>query len=90
MREGNVHFCGEHTSVDFQGWMEGAAETGALVAAEILSDLDLQPSAELEALIALKTVVPQSAFRAGSLKRLSYRERKRLLAAAQRRLHPNF
>lgn len=39
VREGNVHFCGEHCSQDFQGWMEGAAETGALVAAEILDDL---------------------------------------------------
>ena len=27
-REGSLHFCGEHTSPDFQGWMEGAAETG--------------------------------------------------------------
>src|SRR5690606_33323639 len=27
-REGRLHFCGEHTSLDFQGYMEGAAETG--------------------------------------------------------------
>jgi monoamine oxidase len=27
-REGNVLFCGEHTSQDFQGFMEGGAETG--------------------------------------------------------------
>ncbi len=37
--EGKLHFCGEHTSPEFQGWMEGAAETGGRVAAEILSDL---------------------------------------------------
>ena len=37
-REGNIHFCGEHCSLDFQGWMEGAAETGGLVAAQILDD----------------------------------------------------
>lgn len=37
-REGNVHFCGEHCSLDFQGWMEGAAETGGLAAKEILDD----------------------------------------------------
>jgi monoamine oxidase len=84
LREGNVHFCGEHTSVDFQGWMEGAAETGALVAAEILSDLNLAPSAELMNMVALKTVVPQPAFRAGALRRLGYRERHRLLAAQHR------
>lgn len=35
--ENNIHFCGEHTSAEFQGWMEGAAETGARVAAEILN-----------------------------------------------------
>ncbi len=43
VREGNVHFCGEHTSIDFQGWMEGAAETGGLVATEVLGDLGLAP-----------------------------------------------
>jgi monoamine oxidase len=26
--EGNVHFAGEHTSVDFQGYLNGAVETG--------------------------------------------------------------
>lgn len=30
-REGNVLFCGEHTSQDFQGFMEGGAETGEAV-----------------------------------------------------------
>lgn len=39
VREGNLHFCGEHCSLDYQGRMEGAAETGALVADEILGDL---------------------------------------------------
>jgi monoamine oxidase len=38
-RQGNVHFAGEHTSVDFQGWMEGGANTGQLAAAEVLADL---------------------------------------------------
>lgn len=37
-RVGHVHFCGEHTSVDYQGYMEGAAESGERVAREILSD----------------------------------------------------
>jgi monoamine oxidase len=34
-----VHFCGEHTSENFQGYMEGAAESGERVASEILADL---------------------------------------------------
>ncbi|MFN5356118.1 MAG: flavin monoamine oxidase family protein [Bacteroidota bacterium] len=32
---GNLYFAGEHTSLWFQGYMEGAAETGAAVAREI-------------------------------------------------------
>ena len=39
LRQGNVHFAGEHTSVEHQGFMEGGAESGVRVAAEILSDL---------------------------------------------------
>ncbi len=34
--EGRLHFCGEHTSVDFQGYMEGAVETGLRAADEII------------------------------------------------------
>lgn len=45
-REGNVHFAGEHTSLDFQGYMEGAAETGARAANEILVDLGLMMPTE--------------------------------------------
>ncbi len=44
-RVGNLHFCGEHTSVDYQGYMNGGAETGARVATEILDDLGIQASA---------------------------------------------
>ena len=45
--EGRLHFCGEHTSVDFQGYMEGGAESGARAAREILVDLGLaQPEPE--------------------------------------------
>lgn len=39
VREGNVHFCGEHTSQDFQGYLNGAVDTGNAAAAEILDDL---------------------------------------------------
>jgi hypothetical protein len=34
-----VHFCGEHTSIDAQGYLEGAVETGERVANEIISAL---------------------------------------------------
>jgi monoamine oxidase len=34
-QHGNLHFAGEHTSVNFQGYMEGALRTGYRAAAEI-------------------------------------------------------
>jgi len=34
-QEGNIHFAGEHTSTQFQGFMEGAVRTGERVAGEI-------------------------------------------------------
>lgn len=36
-RQGGVLFAGEHTSVDYQGYMEGAAVTGQAAAAELLT-----------------------------------------------------
>ena len=46
-RAGNLHFAGEHTSLDFQGFMEGGCETGERAAQEILVDLGLaQPEPE--------------------------------------------
>jgi monoamine oxidase len=38
-RQGNCHFAGEHTSIDFQGYLNGAVESGERVVAEILGDL---------------------------------------------------
>jgi len=38
LRRGKVHFCGEHTSQDFQGYLNGGVETGERVAGEILGD----------------------------------------------------
>jgi len=35
-QSGNCHFCGEHTSQDFQGYLQGAVETGERAASEIL------------------------------------------------------
>ena len=35
LQEGAIHFCGEHTSVDYQGFIEGAVRSGERVAREI-------------------------------------------------------
>ena len=39
VQEGNAHFCGEHTSIDAQGYLEGAVETGERAANEVIEDL---------------------------------------------------
>jgi monoamine oxidase len=38
VRQGNVHFAGEHTSVEHQGFMEGGASSGIAAAREVLAD----------------------------------------------------
>jgi monoamine oxidase len=38
-QEGAAHFCGEHTSIDFQGYLNGAVETGERAAGEVIDDL---------------------------------------------------
>jgi monoamine oxidase len=38
-QEGNAHFCGEHTSIDFQGYLNGAVDTGERAASEVIADL---------------------------------------------------
>jgi monoamine oxidase len=38
-RSGNCHFAGEHTSQDFQGYLQGGVETGERAASEILAVL---------------------------------------------------
>ena len=38
-RSGNCHFAGEHCSIDFQGYLNGAVATGEDAASEILADL---------------------------------------------------
>jgi monoamine oxidase len=37
--QGACHFCGEHTSIDFQGYLNGAVETGYRAAAEVIDAL---------------------------------------------------
>jgi monoamine oxidase len=39
VRQGNIHFAGEHCSQDFQGFMEGGASEGVRAANEVLADL---------------------------------------------------
>jgi monoamine oxidase len=39
VRQGNIHFAGEHCSTSFQGFMEGGASEGVRAANEILADL---------------------------------------------------
>jgi monoamine oxidase len=39
--EGNVRFAGEHASIDFAGFMNGAVETGEKAAADILRAMGL-------------------------------------------------
>jgi monoamine oxidase len=41
--QGRVHFAGEHTSVGYQGFMEGGAESGFRAADEILGEYRLRP-----------------------------------------------
>jgi len=38
LRQGNCHFAGEHTSIDFQGYLNGAVESGERVVDEIVGD----------------------------------------------------
>ena len=36
-QDGAVHFCGEHTSIDAQGYLDGAVESGGRAAREVLA-----------------------------------------------------
>ncbi|MEZ4367663.1 MAG: FAD-dependent oxidoreductase [Kofleriaceae bacterium] len=49
-RIGRLHFAGEHTSAEFSGYMEGAAESGERAAREVLGDLGIAvpPSAAMQ------------------------------------------
>jgi monoamine oxidase len=37
--EGNCHFAGEHTSLDYQGYLNGAVESGQRAPDEILTSV---------------------------------------------------
>lgn len=80
-REGNLHFCGEHCSQDWQGYMEGAAETGALVAVELLKDLGKPVSEGAAASLGAKLLYPQACYGAGRYGRLNPFQRRRMIRA---------
>ncbi len=44
-RVGNLHFCGEHTCLDAQGYMEGGALSGEWASDEVAEDLGLKKAA---------------------------------------------
>jgi len=67
-REGNQHFCGEHCSEDFQGYMEGGADTGVLVAAEVLDDLGIAHPPLLAALLEQTAAKPRASYHKGRMK----------------------
>jgi monoamine oxidase len=52
----NVHFAGEHTSGDYQGWMEGGAESGVRAATEIIDALAARPAAVVHRLASARQV----------------------------------
>jgi monoamine oxidase len=86
VRERNVHFCGEHCSVDFQGWMEGAAETGSVVAVEVLDDLGMAPAASHQGMLAYQLAAPHPCFHGDRARHVHVRPRfhtHRALAAAR-------
>ena len=78
-REGNVHFCGEHTSLEFQGFMEGAAETGLLVATAILDDLGIMASPRAREMAARKLQLPHPAVHGRPSTRPRWAQRQRVL-----------
>ena len=45
-RVGNIFFAGEHTSLEYQGWIEGACESAEVAVMEILDDLGLATAVE--------------------------------------------
>jgi monoamine oxidase len=76
-RAGNVHFAGEHCSQDYRGRIEGAVETGAFAAREILADVGLVTGA-IESLLGTRTLVP-GAYVARGGTRLRKQQRRRWL-----------
>lgn len=68
--EGAQHFCGEHCSEDYQGYMEGGAETGAMVAAELLDELDVAYPAVLAGILSMLVARPRASYHGGHGERM--------------------
>jgi len=77
VKEGTQHFCGEHCSEDFQGYMEGGAETGALVAAEVLDDVGVAQPAMLAAILAMTAARPRASYHGRYDRRMRLRDIRR-------------
>ena len=78
--EGAQHFCGEHCSEDFQGYMEGGAETGAMVAGELLDELDVAYPAVLAGILSMTSARPRASYHGGFGERMRIQQiRKRSL-----------
>ncbi len=71
----NVHFCGEHTSLEAQGYLEGGAATGAMAAAEIAADLGISTPAAMSARRASPSWSPGDRILARARERLTSRAR---------------
>ncbi|MBA2664784.1 MAG: FAD-dependent oxidoreductase [Bradymonadaceae bacterium] len=84
----NLHFCGEHCSLDFQGYMEGACETGAMVAAELLDDLALPLPAAMHRTLEHKLVLPQACYHGDQHDKLRRNQRRRLSRRPRTVLEP--
>ncbi|MEM9487660.1 MAG: FAD-dependent oxidoreductase [Myxococcota bacterium] len=88
VRERNIHFCGEHCSPEFQGWMEGAAETGAVVAGEILDDLGIAASNRHQAILRRQLRLPHPCFHGDRLpKKRRWQHHRKLVRARLQAAH---
>ncbi|MBN8610309.1 MAG: FAD-dependent oxidoreductase [Deltaproteobacteria bacterium] len=82
--EGRLYFAGEHTSLDYQGFMEGAAESGQRAADDILRARGLDGRAEM--LVSAGLVSADIVFGGASRSRDSARRHLLGLARAARRV----
>ena len=60
-----MFFCGEHTSYEFQGYMNGAAESGARAAAEVLAAMDGGAAKQFSSFSAAPRQAPRACRRRG-------------------------
>lgn len=58
-QEGDLHFAGSQTSMDWGGWMEGAADAGSRAALEVLADMGREVPEAFRALAELQAILPR-------------------------------